>query len=355
MPEEVGESRDTELPPLIAGGDAREVGIALGRHAAPFLHKHLRERLGDLFGHRNSAYFASLLNETKMHFPELYEELEGVAAGADISLTDICLLNFGAELVPRDSDGGCTTLMLPPSPPSGAHHSALIAHNEDMSLTLPGAWFIAQIARNGRPSFTSMCYAGKLPGTAFSVNSHGLVQTINDIRLSHVSRGVPRGILARAVLDCPDAADAIALIGNVPRASGYHHTIASPARFAICSVEATPAGVVAKAIQQATAHANHLLYEPLSRERQNILGGSRERQSLASSLLKEAYTDPLAVLQAPFAMEKGLLQTPSPRNEDHKTVVSSVFKITGNAVEWDAYRHSGAHLTGGAVRDCRSN
>jgi hypothetical protein len=326
---------DVRLPSVVVSGEPFDVGFGLGRHAAFALRDHVSQRLADgVAKWRGSTRVADLQAAAEARFPDLFSELKGIADGAGLDFQDIFLINVLADLPTEypTSQSGCTTLLVPGSVERG--ELALIAHNEDASLTATTPWFIAHITPRRQPSFSCLCYAGKLPGTAFSINSAGLVQTINDVRLMDWQIGVPRVFVARAVLTCNSTEAAVRLIRNTVRSSGYHHGLGSATGGDLYSVEAPSTGVVAIALRSPTAHANHLLYEPHRTAAQYIVGGSHARQTLAEQRLVDARSSSLAAMRSSPLDGSTLLQCPSAENDWHKTIATAVFEISRTRVRW---------------------
>jgi len=222
--------------------------------------------------------------------------------------------------------------MLPGDPASAS--AALVLHNEDASVAAPVPWFIARLEPSGRPSFTSFCYAGKLPGTAFSVTSRGLVQTINDVRPVDLPVGVPRAFLARAVLGCEDSRRARSLIKATSGAGSYHHAIAWAGDGSLHSIEGAGVQSIVREVVQPMAHANHFLYPPLSGLPQVIVGGSLDRQTFAQEQLADARASRLSVLRARDARGRTLYQVASPQNGWHKTLATAEFEVHVGYLSW---------------------
>ena len=329
---------DFQLPAITIRGDARSVGIALGRHAAQFMRTVMHQRLTEeVLKWRGSAWVHGLRRAASRRFPDAYVELEGIAEGAGLPPEDVFLMNCIADLPLADppADSGCTTFLVPRG--SNDSSPAIIAHNEDACLTATTPWFFAHVERVGKPSFTSLCYAGKLPGTAMAVNSCGLVQTINDVRPLESHMGVPRGFLARTILDCADADSALETIRCTERASGYHHSIASAVDGKIFSVEAPSRAVVAVCVRQPHVHANHLIYPPLESIQQYVVGGSQFRQEFGETQLERVRADALGVTRAVDAAGVSLAQRPSAENDWHKTIATGVFELRADSVRWSVY------------------
>jgi Acyl-coenzyme A:6-aminopenicillanic acid acyl-transferase len=327
---------DLRLPPITVSGSPADIGFGLGRHVAAVLHAHMRQKLRDVYVRwRGNSLVLELQAAAKARFPAAFAELEGLANGADVPVADLFLLNCLADLpLERPAvDSGCTTLMLPGGAQSG--EAALILHNEDASLTAMTPWFIAHVEPNQRPSFTSLCYAGRLPGNALSVNAAGLVQTINDIRLLDYKVGVPRAFLARAILECNSCESAIGVIQATARASGYHHAIASGKDGKLFSIEAPSSGISAISVTTPLGHANHLVHEPLIAAAQYVVGGSSLRQAVAEANMAEARGSPLTIMRS--AGDRVLMQTPSAANDWHKTIATAIFEVYRGSVCWSLF------------------
>jgi hypothetical protein len=77
-----------------------------------------------------------------------------------------------------------------------------------------------------------------LPGHTFSVNSDGLVQTINNIRVDDLQPGIPRHFICRVILDFNTFEEALVHIQRRDRASGFHHSLGDNSGNNLLSVEA---------------------------------------------------------------------------------------------------------------------
>jgi hypothetical protein len=323
------------LPHLSTRGTPGDIGPALGRHAREAIHACVGQHLSsELRRWAGTTRLAAIVAAGRSQFPEAYVELEAIAEGAEIDFTDLLLFNCSGDLPlhGRVVDSGCTTIMLPGDPASAS--PALVLHNEDAAIAAPVPWFIAQLEPSGRPSFTCFCYAGKLPGTAFSVTSRGLVQTINDIRPVDLPVGAPRAFLARAVLDCEDSRHARSLIQATSGAGSYHHAIAWAGDGSLHSIEGAGVQAIIREVVQPIAHANHFVYPPLSGLPQVVVGGSFDRQSFAQEQLAGARASPICVLRATDARGRTLYQLPGPQNGWHKTLATAEFEVHVGHLSW---------------------
>ena len=66
----------------------------------------------------------------------------------------------------------------------------MIAHNEDGPPELDAHCRWLTVSQENGTNFSTFHYPGMLPGHTFSVNSHGLLQTINNIRIDDLKSGL---------------------------------------------------------------------------------------------------------------------------------------------------------------------
>ena len=320
---------------IVARGDAFSVGRAIGRrggsavrgaafHTAQF--QALRPWLG-------SDRLAALKAATMREFPRHMREIEGIAHGAGVALDEIFLWNCRGDLRDLDpalDDSGCTTLLLP-------GETALIGHNEDGGADLAGLGFLCDVRPDDGPGFTAFCYPGMLPGHAFGVNRLGLVQTINNIRPRDLTVGVPRHVIARAVLDCRGLDEAVALLRRRDRAAGFHHALGQAGDARLLSVEAPASGCTVIEAREPLAHANHLVADDFGGLDQDCQASSVARQERADAMIAAgavAAGDPLAVLFDRRNAALPILRHGDEAGNDGYTLATVVFKITARAVDW---------------------
>ncbi len=265
-------------------GSRREVGRALGEHARPVLAEYWAQSptwraLQVWRGHPHVDALARCAREA---LPAIWAELEGLAEGLGQPFDDVFLWHCRGDLL-STTDDGCTTVAL-----RGADGTRWIGHNEDGDPWLRGRCSMVEAMPEGAPGLVSFCYPGSLPGHAFGMNRRGLVQTINNLRLVGLHVGVPRMLLARAVLDCATLEDAVDLLRDVPRAGAFHHTLGAAGDPRVWSVEVAPSIVSAEEIRAPFGHANHAVHVALDAVRQRITDSSRARQNRLACLLPDA-------------------------------------------------------------------
>lgn len=323
-----------------ARGDAFAVGQAIGRRGGQstrdaVFHTEQFQALKPWLG---SDRLAALKAATLRAFPRHFREIEGIAHGAGLPLDEIFLWNCRGDfrdLDPALDDGGCTTVLLP-------GEKAIIGHNEDGGAELAGLCFLCDATPDEGPGFTAFCYPGMLPGHAFGVNRFGLVQTINNIRPHDLAVGVPRHVVARAVLDCRDLDEAVALLQRNDRAAGFHHALGQAGDRRLLSVEAPASGCTVVEVLRPMAHANHLVADAYGDVAQDRQASSDARQARADALIAagalktgdKTAGDPFTVLFDRQNHALPILRDGNEVGNDGYTLATVVFEITSRAVDW---------------------
>ncbi|MBN3765269.1 C45 family peptidase [Burkholderia sp. Ac-20365] len=262
-------------------GEPYEIGRQLGELARPVFDAYMQQSTAwrDVQAWRGHAFVQHLRDAAHRHFPDQLAELDGIAAGLGWQAEDIFLWNCRGELVHNTPDG-CTTFA------AARDVETLIAHNEDGDPFLLGKGWLVDIQPRGKPGFISFYYPGSLPGHTFAANRAGLAQAINNLRIRRPVTGVPRMILARAVLDQPTLDAAANLLNGTPRASGFHHTLGAAGERRVLSVEATAMRCSIQTVERVSGHANHMIHPGCEDEPQIVTDSSRDRQTRVGVLLE---------------------------------------------------------------------
>ncbi|WIP01106.1 C45 family autoproteolytic acyltransferase/hydrolase [Bordetella pertussis] len=267
--------------PVSITGTRRQTGQALGKLARPLMATYLEQSTvwAALRPWRGHAYLEALAHEASQALPEIWDELEGLAEGLRMPLVDILLWNCRGDLLHKTSDG-CTSIAW-----RGDEDTRWIAHNEDGDPFLYGRCHMVDVRPDDAPGYISFYYPGSLPGHTFAANRAGLVQTINNMRIRQRHAGVPRMLLARAVLDCATLDDALAVLRDHPRAGGFHHTLGAAGEPRLYSVEASPAACSIGEVARGNGHANHLVHPGSEAIGQIVTDSSRSRQRHIENLM----------------------------------------------------------------------
>ncbi len=101
---------------------------------------------------------------------------------------------------------------------------SLLAHNEDWVPEDENDVFVVSARPNEEPPFLAMTYGGLLPNVGF--NAYGIAQLINLVYPNDSRIGIPRLVVARAVLAARRVSGAIGRMLISHRAAGYNHLLA---------------------------------------------------------------------------------------------------------------------------------
>ena len=146
------------------------------------------------------AALAHIMSASEAYCSWCIDEMQGIAAGSNNTLTDIYILNALAELQvlsnasassslgtssspsAKRRGGHCTDVISVPSP-----SEAVWGHNEDGSegdrhtCFLVNATLLDPISNKVKDRFVAFGYAGTVAGLAYGWNHHGIVFTVNSL------------------------------------------------------------------------------------------------------------------------------------------------------------------------------
>nr|CAH0106005.1 unnamed protein product [Daphnia galeata] len=163
------------------------------------------------------------LARMKTKFPHYVKELQGISDGSQVPFYKLMLLHIDSMILEASSSqlsgNGCSSVMC-------NHENVVLGHTEDAfavafnHLYIVHADITEECGRHER--FSSLCYAGHLPGFCMNINEHGLVYTINIIEPVRVHNNkTPRHFLTRAMLSARNLVEAQAILRD--RGSGSSH------------------------------------------------------------------------------------------------------------------------------------
>ncbi|MDR0620259.1 MAG: C45 family peptidase [Deltaproteobacteria bacterium] len=227
--------------------------------------------------------------------PELFEEMAGIAAGANVALPDIVLLNCFLELndlraplithrVFSQRDWGCTTFNLKPRATSEG--KAYVGQTYDMERYFADYNVVLKITYPDRSVRLVYTLAGVLGLNG--INDSGLAVVINKLVPTDSRAGVIYPFLVRQALDQKRVGDALSALAFAPRASGTCFQLSSADGLAFC-LETTASKHALIDFRHGQAHANHYLAPELKPYEADWLtqGGSYVRQQVAQESLDD--------------------------------------------------------------------
>ena len=336
-----------KLETLEVSGTPEDIGFAVGKNMADSIRETVLPLAEFQQSQRNwkgSSYLKKLDEAARNVFPTYVLELEGMAQGAQVDYESLLIWNCRGDLPllvdanPESAEHtpeGCTTLLYP----STEDADDVIAHNEDGPPELDGHCRWLTVTQANGTKFSTFHYPGMLPGHTFSVNSHGLVQTINNIRVDDLQSGIPRHFICRAILDCNTLEEALVHLQRPDRAGGFHHSLGQPSGNNLLSVEAPASACEVKKISRPASHTNHLLGEKFSGLSQTITDSSAFRQSMSEKLISESISpDPKSILFHQPSQGLSIFRRPKDGADDYAfTLATGISRISTSGVKWQIH------------------
>lgn len=249
------------FPYLEVTGTHRQVGEAIGEMFRGKIQETIEDRKRADAGYASAtATISENLEITRRTFPKLVEELAGIAEGADVALSDYFYHNMASVVNEMDEPSReasetvdhCTVAV------SFNDNGAIVGHNEDWAIESLDELYILK-ATIGDTTFLGLNYATFVPGVSATLNSHGLVQCINELPVLRTA-GVPKNFIARAILECASLDAAEAVIRGAIHESGYNHVLLQGDE--IRDIEVAGQEIdVQRILRTPYSHTNHYLCE----------------------------------------------------------------------------------------------
>ena len=197
------------------------------------------------------------------HWPDLVEEVEGVASGAGQDASELLALNARTELLGPMAEGECSLIG------RRVGDRVRLAQNWDWHPALRASRVIVTARAGDGPRYTTVTEAGIL--AKLGLNRAGVAIGLNFLTCSNDGgvAGVPVHILLRVLLDrCRGAVDALELLLNarVSASSCVSVAVAEAHGSSLFAVELSPGGasVVWPDADGRLLHTNHFLSPPRS-------------------------------------------------------------------------------------------
>ncbi|SHF87222.1 isopenicillin-N N-acyltransferase like protein [Modicisalibacter ilicicola DSM 19980] len=151
-------------------------------------------------------------------FPDILDEVQGIADGAGTDFDDILTLNCRSEISLTQASGGCSAFSL-------NQGGQWLAQNWDWRADQQRNVVALEIALAGQAPLISVGEAGMVG--KIGMNAHGLGVCLNAIRSQTCGDGLPIHFALRKILECPDFAAARRVVDEDRVASPAHFLIAS--------------------------------------------------------------------------------------------------------------------------------
>lgn len=279
-------------------GTHREIGRQFGEACQELILQHRDKALSRLKEKNNispdraRAAAAEYRDTVVAHAPFFDEEVQGLAEGAGIDLSDAWLLQLRAELgvtTPPDLIDGsdeCTSFaILPEASKTG---EPLVGQNADLPAFYRDIAVVVELVPDDQPTVLMLTPAGQL--SYIGINDRGMGVFANFVTCDGWRVGFPRYFLSRLALTHERVDDAIETIRSVPRASS-RNLMMLDAHGTAADLETTPtADSRIDPENGLLAHANHYISPELAAEERSEgrqLKNSQARQARMEQLLHQ--------------------------------------------------------------------
>lgn len=237
-------------------GSHKECGVQVGQKFGGLIQKAITETKNypapgfDWEG--TLAYTGKYYDNTRKAYPLLAEEIEGVAVGAGVD--PIELFTYMVEELwgaPLQEARACSDIILTPPLTDGR---IIVGHNNDVSQQIGRLMFPVEWNFDDGMSVFIVGPLGFY--VSAGANSHGVVLTGNEVTQTDAKIGIPRSIIARAILTAKNIDEAVNIATDVRRASSYNNIISTRDR--VVDVEGSGTRFEATEPENGyLAHTNH--------------------------------------------------------------------------------------------------
>lgn len=279
----------SSLKRLTVSGSHYECGLQIGRACAEQLRATVAHDRAHLpAGHRWDDYRRAaqpFLAATEQHFPWVVEELRGAAAGAEVDFLDLFidgleeLFTTPALVADRCSDFAACA-------PATADGHVLLAHNNDLGRATQDHLVAVEWELPDQPRLFTVGVGGIF--VSVGVNAAGIALTGNELQPNDDRPGIPRLLIARALLGAPTFDQALAAALHPERASSYNNLIASADGRVVCAEASATDHELLWPEAGWLVHTNHYLHPRLRRYERapDRLAGSISRYQRARALME---------------------------------------------------------------------
>jgi isopenicillin-N N-acyltransferase-like protein len=248
------------LPIIRLKGSHFDMGLAHGRALAAEIKENLSlyyKMVNGLIGlDQEQALYRSgeYLPEIQEAAPDLAEEIEGIARGAEIPLEAALFLNARTELMSKTVGvGECTTVGLTADRTENGR--PLLAQNWDWHYQVKKGWSFFVMTPLQGPRCLCLAEAGQVG--KIGLNENGLGAVLNILFSGQVQKGVPIHVLLRLVLQAANVKEATTLFKETRKASSTHFLMGD-VQGNVLGHELSPQGVAEiRPSYGAVVHTNH--------------------------------------------------------------------------------------------------
>ena len=229
-----------QFPHVRVSGSARERGRAYGEQARDRVRGSV-ETYRQVFAHYTGWDWPAVRAEAgrfeapvAAFRPAYSDEIRGIAEGAGLDPLDVLAINVRTEVMfaarARQAERSqrlpaeCTAFAV--VPPPGGTGPVLAGQNWDWVPAVAGNVIVLEARQEGGPDYVTVVEAGLLAKTGMNSSGLGLVTNALVTSDDTGAPGVPYHVLLRAILDCENVSDALAVLQSHRRSSSANYLIA---------------------------------------------------------------------------------------------------------------------------------
>ncbi|WP_371805482.1 C45 family autoproteolytic acyltransferase/hydolase [Candidatus Lokiarchaeum ossiferum] len=315
------------IPEFLVSGSNYEIGLKIGqRFKSEIIHTILAVNFSEIFSKypKIRDWVLELTNQANLEMPEYMQELQGVADGINMNFDTILTYNF---LHAIDFDL-CSTIMIK------RKHEIVLGHNEDYSLDFGEKSYLLGIELSNGTKFYSFTYPGTLPGSAFAINSHGLVFSANSMPTTPLKFAFPRILFDRKLLEMESIDQILNLFSKYSeRSAPLNYNILSMRESKAINIETTWNDISIKNIEHSFFHTNHFISNKFADKSipKFPLSSTRQRLKIARNYFLITHKQEILAKEILFHSEI------HKNSSDNNTLCTVVFRIKHNIIEMRIY------------------
>ena len=270
----------------IEPGSPHEMGIQYGRQARGKIlagledYRQLFAETCDMPWSEILAYAATFIPLVEEALPEIMQEVRGIAAGAEVGIHDLMVLNCRYEITkfPRPSE--CTSFALLPE--AAKDGKTFVGQDWDYRAGILDNVVVVHFLQPDGTRILGLAEAGQVIRNGF--NSHGIGLCANNLQSIHDRRGtgIPVTFLRRKVLSSRTFDEARRLVENEnDRRDVSCNMMLASAEGRALDLETYPGGTdFIRPVDGILTHANHFEVNPKNEALETSPRGERLRRLL---------------------------------------------------------------------------
>lgn len=247
-------------------GTPYQMGVQYGAQAVSQIHggiadyKTLFAQTSTMSWAEICQYAVSYTPIVKAAYPELIDEVRGIADGAGVSFAEVMVLNTRYEITKFPKPHECTSFALLPEATAGG--KAYVGQNWDYRVGIIDNIVIIHYTMPDGTRIVGCAEAGQVIRNGF--NSHGIGLCANNLQSKGDNRGtaLPVTFLRRKVLESSSFSAAKKLLLDTPRNVSNNFILGSVEGKAL-DFETSPLGTdLIEPTGGIVTHANHFMVDP---------------------------------------------------------------------------------------------